>query len=325
MILQSLENQPLLEIPGESESVSPAGGEYDKAIDEYLFGKTPEDLVRRYMIDGPEVEADDSLAELYSLYFQIKSERDPAVILGMDDDSETIEPSRAYYQRLKLLDDLPDKALAKVLACRQQELRLKLDAAFTRFDALLNVQVGALVPALEITPSIIPSGPTDQDGDQVRLISGESDPQADEKVAKAESSAALEPSDLAEVEPLLQQGKWLEVVKLLDKRESDPKKLPPGLALLYAISLKESADYLNSEQRSISPDSLGINAVGRLFSVPITSTAAMLVAKRALRLRQLEWTKKPSPYISLLITFIALALGAAVGFLINPDLVRLYW
>jgi hypothetical protein len=129
---------------------------------------------------------------------------------------------------------------------------------------------------------------------------------------------------LSQVEPLVQQQRWAELRTLLASQEEGPSKLPPAFALLYAIALKEGA---GAEESSGAPreqaEALGIAAVSEMLSVPPHSATALIVAKRTLRRRPLEWNQKASGRISFLFVILALILGAGVGLVLSPQLMQL--
>jgi hypothetical protein len=131
--------------------------------------------------------------------------------------------------------------------------------------------------------------------------------------------------DMTEVEPLLQQGDWQQLVALLERREAE-QPLPPHLGLLYAIALKEveGLDTTGSGQR-VSAEPIGIRAMAELLRVPEESAAALVVAKRVLRRRPLGWNRPPEKRVSILLILIALAFGAGVGLSFSQDLVDLFW
>jgi hypothetical protein len=68
-----------------------------------------------------------------------------------------------------------------------------------------------------------------------------------------------------------------------------------------------------------------LRAVSTLLHVPADSPTALIVGKRVLRKRPIEWQNAPPRRVSLLLTALALLIGAAVGLLFNQRLVDLIW
>jgi hypothetical protein len=129
----------------------------------------------------------------------------------------------------------------------------------------------------------------------------------------------------AETEPLLHQGNWSGVVELLGDRPSEAPPLSARLSLLYAIALKEAQASAGRGKQSADADLLGMRAVSALLRVPDESPTALIVGKRLLRKRPIEWQNAPPRRVSLLLTAIALFVGAAVGLLFNQRLIDLIW
>ena len=142
------------------------------------------------------------------------------------------------------------------------------------------------------------------------------------------TAAAPAPDDsdralLAEVEPLVHQGRWLELIELVTKREPDALRLSPRLQLLYAVALKEAPSTGASPRPNVDPDLLGVRAIAALLRLPGQSTTALMIAKRVLRRRPLEWQREPPRRVSIVLTLVALALGAAAGLAFSQHLIRL--
>jgi CheY-like chemotaxis protein len=126
---------------------------------------------------------------------------------------------------------------------------------------------------------------------------------------------------LSEVEPLLQKGRWLEVCDLVSKREPDAQRLSPRLQLLFAVALKE-APTVAGPRPTVDPDLLGVRAIAALLGVDGQGTTALMIAKRVLRRRPLEWQREPPRRVSIALTLVALALGAAAGLAFSQNLIR---
>jgi hypothetical protein len=128
----------------------------------------------------------------------------------------------------------------------------------------------------------------------------------------------------AAAEPLLHQGHWQGVVELLGSRTVG-SPLSPRLSLLYAIALKEAPAKGTPGKQNADADLLGLRAVSTLLHVPADSPTALIIGKRVLRKRPIEWQNAPPRRVSLLLTALALLIGAAVGLLFNQRLVDLIW
>jgi hypothetical protein len=127
----------------------------------------------------------------------------------------------------------------------------------------------------------------------------------------------VEPALAAVVEPLVEQGRWQELRTLLAERFEDPRELPAGVALLYAIAMKE-APAQDEDDKPMLPETLGIRAVSQLLAVPEQSALSIVIAKRALRQRPAEWIPKRSGWNYTLLAIAALLVGVAVGWALHP-------
>jgi hypothetical protein len=136
-----------------------------------------------------------------------------------------------------------------------------------------------------------------------------------------------ESSLLTAAEPLLQQARWRELRELIHARGGEPTHLPAVLALMYAIALKEdpapSPD--QAKKPGHNPDALGIRVMSQLLSLPEQSPTVVLIAKRLMRRRPLDWRQKPPGRISAILVMSALLAGALVGVLLHPWLLALLW
>ena len=65
--------------------------------------------------------------------------------------------------------------------------------------------------------------------------------------------------------------------------------------------------------------------VRQLFELPEPSVLSVLIAKRLLRRRPLDWKQKPPTRVSAMLVGSALLVGALVGFLLHPKLLSLFW
>jgi hypothetical protein len=115
---------------------------------------------------------------------------------------------------------------------------------------------------------------------------------------------------LTDLDPLLSTGSWGEIMKLLGPPEA-VERLPPTLALIYAVAQRESAGDASATPANV----LAIRSVAAIYGIPAGSVTALVLAKRLLRQNPAAWRSKPAPpaKFSVLIIAVALALGAAVG------------
>ena len=146
-------------------------------------------------------------------------------------------------------------------------------------------------------------------------------PPPPDATAPAEDDQAL----FAAVEPLLHQGNWQGVIELLSNRPADAPPLSARLNLLCAIALKEAPAAGTAGKQNADADLLGMRAVSALLRVAADSPTALIVGKRVLRKRQIEWQTSPPRRVSFVLTTIALLVGAAVGLLFNQRLIDLFW
>jgi len=152
--------------------------------------------------------------------------------------------------------------------------------------------------------------------------------------AVAPSKPGLNIEDRALLEaagPLLEQSRWRDLRLLLARDNASAANLPPVLALLYAVALKE--DQLQSKHSKHDPfvgqagaaESIAISVVQKLFELPAGNVISVMIAKRLLRKRPLDWKQKPPARVSAMLVGSALLLGALVGFLLHPSLLGMFW
>jgi hypothetical protein len=115
---------------------------------------------------------------------------------------------------------------------------------------------------------------------------------------------------LADLDPLLSTGSWRKILELLGPPEAI-ERLPPTLALIYAIALRESA----GDASATPANELAIRSMAAIYGIAPGSTTALVLAKRLLRQNPAAWRTTPAPpaKFSVLIIVIALACGAGVG------------
>jgi len=177
----------------------------------------------------------------------------------------------------------------------------------------------APVPAPLAGPPPTPVGTAALPGERAPAPAPEAAPTQND--AHSDPDAAL----LAEVEPLVHQGRWQELIDLVGKREPDPQRLSPRAALLFAVALKEAPAPASGARPTVDPDLLGVRAVAALLQLDGQSLTALMIAKRVLRRRPLEWQRTPPRRVSIVITLIALALGAAAGLAFKSYLIPLWY
>jgi hypothetical protein len=127
----------------------------------------------------------------------------------------------------------------------------------------------------------------------------------------------VDPRVLA-VEESLAAGDWSRIAKDLGT-VSDAARLPPNLGLLCALAHAES------EADAPGASALAIQCMAAIYGIPADSRLALVLAKRLLRKNPVAWSQRRAPpaRISLLIIFITLVLGAAVGWLLTSGIVKI--
>lgn len=131
--------------------------------------------------------------------------------------------------------------------------------------------------------------------------------------------------------PLLEQGRWRDLRSLLADDNAAAANLPPALALLYAVALKEEQSQAKQSKhdpfasQAGAAESIAIGVVQKLLELPEPGVISVMIAKRLLRKRPLDWKQKPPTRVSAMLVGSALLLGALVGFLLHPRLLGLFW
>jgi|GEM_PF-5301868 len=131
--------------------------------------------------------------------------------------------------------------------------------------------------------------------------------------------------------PLLEQSRWRDLRLLLAPDNAGAQDLPPVLALLYAVALKEEQQRSKHSKhdpftgQAGAAEAIAISVVQKLFELPEASVISVMIAKRLLRRRPLDWKQKPPARVSAMLVGSALLLGALVGFLLHPSLLGLFW
>jgi hypothetical protein len=292
----------------------------EQSIDEYLHGKRAPLAARAAALLGPEADCDEAHAEVYALY--LRAVGGPRSYGGFPATGSTtlVELRGRCHELLKRLDALEVEHTAPIARSQIVQTRAHLE------------RVLATLPSLQGAPDS-GSGPPELDARELRSVSPPPPPppraslRADPSRASQRPLAVeqIEPALLAVVEPLVQQGNWHELRTLIAGRFSDARQLPPGLALLYAIALKEAPAVLEEpgEKPAVQAETLGIRAVSQLLVVPEPSALAVVVAKRVLRQRPHDWNQKPPVRVSALLVIVALLTGALAGLLLHPNLLGL--
>ncbi|HKP60400.1 MAG TPA: hypothetical protein VJV78_26925 [Polyangiales bacterium] len=272
---------------------------FEQTLDAYLSGSRPAESLR-----GPAAEVSEVDAELLAQSIRAagNQQRRPGAWLPLAPTASAREVRLACHAALVRLDERDETFTRPIDRLRSAELRRQLERSLRMLDA------GS-------APEAAASAPT------AKSPSGETKPAAVSKVTHAG-----DPVLLSQVEPLIQAGRWQELRNLLASQDEDPSNLPPAFALLYAIALKEVAgdEQTPSHARGNAAEALGIAAVSEMLSVPAHSATALVVAKRALRRRPIEWTRKASGRASLFFVLLALLCGAGVGLFLSPQLMHLF-
>ncbi len=287
-----------------------------KILDDYLHGARPAELAKAVVLQGPVAEARTLAADLVLQCFRAECAH-PRAWLGLPlaaSDHELRTACHALHQRIEAQLAPESPAHARLLA---MDLQARLQSVLA--------QTPEHEPALE--DAVPPPPPSAARGARhskappppPRLVTSIPPP-----AKRGDAALALVP----EVEQLLQQGKWRQLRALLGTRESDPTKLAPALGLLYAIALKEDGppdESAGQSAKRLEADTLGIRAMSQVLGVSEESATALVLAKRMLRRRPIEWNQKPPARISVLLILVALAIGAGVGLLLSPGLINLPW
>lgn len=195
--------------------------------------------------------------------------------------------------------------------------------------AKLSLAPGGVI---SITPtSAEPARSLSPDGDRPTLsvdpVQAVTAPPAPAKPAMTAQQRAL----LDTAGPLLEQGRWRDLRVLLADDNTTGANLPAPLALLYAVALKEEQSQATHSKhdpfagQAGAAEAIAISVVQKLFELPEPGVISVMIAKRLLRKRPLDWKQKPPTRVSAMLVGSALLLGALVGFLLHPRLLGLFW
>ena len=293
----------------------------EQAIDECLHGKRPAEAARALALSGPEADCDPRYAEVYALTLA-SSFAQPQWFGGDNARPRSVSELRLRcHSALKRLDELEvehPNALARV---HTLQLRAQVERALS------------MLPSPEATssqkpPEPPPPAPANDTAPRQVVAPAAPAPQPTAAAHPAHKRLdATESSLLTAAEPLLQQARWAELRELIHARGGDPAHLPAVLALMYAIALKEDAGSYSEQAKKPghNPDVLGIRVMSQLLALPEQSPTVVLIAKRLMRRRPLDWRQKPPARVSALLVMGALLAGALVGVLLHPWLLALLW
>jgi hypothetical protein len=295
----------------------------EQSIDEYLHGRRAPALARALCLQGPAAECDPAHAEIYALYLRACGSTQPFPSLEGARGAGFAEMRTRCHELGKRVDALEERANAPLARMQLWQVRAQLERTLgllPKWDAA----VSGKPPRPPQTPPIPPAALRSSLKPEAASARIESP-----RPAPATATAAPDAALLASVEPLVHQGKWQELRGLLAARAGDAQTLPPVLALLYAIALKEDergAAIGGDGKPSAHAEQLGIRAVSQLLAMPEDSATAIVIAKRTLRMRRpLDWNQKPPARVSLLLVIAALLAGAFVGLLLHPSILNLFW
>jgi hypothetical protein len=311
-MMRVLDSRPSFKPPiAEAPELLAPEGDWQRALHDALIKPQPSEPASEGSSDagpaflkGPE---DEQLsAELRALYVLHKTGRDPFEVIGVAHTAAQAEIDIAYCARLEALDRACIESSSATAPMRKLELRRTFDRAhgiLTQRAAALDTQARTSLTAVQV---------------------GRASSTSLEAPSKPPPNA-LEINAAAELEPLFRKASWHEIAAWVEEQHPGGNGLPPALALLYAVALKEAPATPARAQSAMHADRLGIRAVSELLGVGGDSAIALVVAKRTLRKRQLEWQKAPPKRVSITLMLIALAVGAAVGLAISQQSIPLPW
>jgi hypothetical protein len=297
-------------------------------IDEYLHGKRPPEAARSLALLGPEAECDEAHAEVYALYLRISGAQHAVSLPGVKTNAVS-ELRLRSHELLQRLDALEAEHAAPIARAQIVQTRASLERLLSTLPTLDPVAQ---------SPAQVESGRPTMDSRELQPVSS-----MPPTAARASSSTSTRPEPIRSslrphaieqvdpalasvVEPLVEQGRWQELRTLIAERFTDPRELPAGIGLIYAIALKE-APALALDEFGEKPvahaETLGIRAVSQLLAVPEQSALAVVIAKRVLRQRPHDWNQKPPVRVSALLVMVALLTGALAGLLLHPNLLGL--
>lgn len=136
-------------------------------------------------------------------------------------------------------------------------------------------------------------------------------PSPPEHIRQASDAKPVVSEHLAQVERLVGANQWAGVCALLAPERDAAEQLPPSLALIYAVALKES------DPTTRDADRRAIQAVANLLGIPHGSALALVLGKRLTRRRHWGETPAPSKAVSAFVLVGGLAIGGLIGWMIT--------
>jgi hypothetical protein len=321
----------------------------EQATDVSLHGKRTPEQARALIVHGPEADCDARYRDVYGLLLR---DADPLT----EEAGSVSEVRLRCHAQLKRVDALEAENFGGLCRAHLLQTRGRIERALKMLPALdpsasasqpepAPPQVGYVGPRQSVAPAPAPEKLAVAEPlspSEPRTFAVDTDPRTvtinPEAIAAAEATAIApdptppltvhERSLLEAAAPLLEQSRWRDLRLLLAKDNREAETLPPVLALLYAVALKE-----DHAQAKLDPfaapagaaESIAISVVRRTFELPEPSVIAVMIAKRLLRRRPLDWKQKPPTRVSAMLVGSALLLGALVGFLLHPSLLGLFW
>lgn len=324
--LRGLSGLSLLQVPELLVAPDPAP-DWVAALDRFLHPEGAQ--ARAFFLEGAVADAP-ATAEAAAFYLDVMAARGPHTALGVSTRTPTAQLRLAYFAALDRVDLLwPGADDGAPGQARRRQLRRVLERAGGELPNLELEPSSVGVDVTDVTgarPGRTPDAAAVPTGGQVAAAppaaAGRPPPPPPPTTALAQAPANRQqrsdppgPGVPDEVESIVQQTRWQALIEFVEARGEPVSELPPALALLYAIALKEAQDL--TQTGATSPDAIGIDAVAKLLHVGEDSPTALVVAKRVLRKRPLEWAQQPTRKVSVVAVVLALAVGAVVGLLLN--------
>ncbi len=279
-------------------AITPASDAWQRVVDEALLGPSACVDRKEQALGGPELEP--LPAALQRLYVRLKSAQSPLESLGLAFGANRAQLDLAHCEQLNALDRACEDEQAGAVPAHVRLRKLELRRALDRAHAALGRSLPVAQP-----PRVI----------------------AAQGVASAEKPAQAPPAPssgaFAELDPLVRQGRWHEVATRIEQLHPTGTDMPAGIALLYSIALKEAPPTPARAAQLAQSDRLAVRAMGELLGVAEESASALVIAKRTLRKRPLEWQKEPPRRVSITLMLAALFVGAGVGLSLSHQ--SLHW
>lgn len=166
------------------------------------------------------------------------------------------------------------------------------------------------------TPAVAAPPPTEEPPSPAHTEEPPSVAHAD----RAPAPPTMDPR-FAELEPLIARNAWKEIAERLGPA-GEAGTLPPALALVLALAQREAA----GDDGAAGATELAIRSMAALVGVPQGSDMALVLAKRLLRRNPAGWRQRPAPAArySAAIIVLGILVGAAVGWFVNFESIRLF-